>query len=355
MSDCSIKYNKTETSKLTRFLSTLHKDLLKSCEYIQTININSNIDDQTKEIFFNTKYFPNEIQNYIRNNKAKKYIYTARVNNKNVVLKITNYITKYTTKVLSQYAKIIFIIIHLLSLHTSKSCSKNLHINIYLTPYRKFFPSNKSDIIGVDNVNSGFSNIGCLETSEITIYREEEWMKVLIHELFHNLNLDFSEMDITKWARILSIKFEIKSDYAIYETYCETWARILNVAIKSFTEEKKKFITNFKTLMDKERKHSLRQASLIINRFKHPSEYRETSNVFCYYILTAGLMNNYLDFILWCDKNNTHILKFKNTEKNLKSFVELILTEANSDSFKKSLDCMSKYKGNERSLRMTIV
>ena len=50
MSDCSIKYNKTETSKLTRFLSTLHKDLLKSCEYIQTININSNIDDQTKEI-----------------------------------------------------------------------------------------------------------------------------------------------------------------------------------------------------------------------------------------------------------------------------------------------------------------
>ena len=51
-----------------------------------------------------------------------------------------------------------------------------------------------------------FSNIGCRETSEITIYREEEWIKVLIHELFHNLNLDFSSMDITEWSNMLSKK-----------------------------------------------------------------------------------------------------------------------------------------------------
>ena len=32
----------------------------------------------------------------------------------------------------------------------------------------------------------------------------------------------------------LFYKFEIKSEYNIYETYCEIWARILNVAIKCF-------------------------------------------------------------------------------------------------------------------------
>ena len=44
------------------------------------------------------------------------------------------------------------------------------------------------------------------------------------------------------------------------------------------------------------------------------------------------------------------------TEKSLKSFVDLILTEADSDSFKKSLDCVNKYnKGSQKSLRMTLV
>ena len=67
-------------------------------------------------------------------------------------------------------------------------------------------------------------------------------------------------------------------------------------------------------------------------------------------------MNNYLDFILWCNENNSNLLNFKKTEKSLKSFVDLILTEADSDSFKKSLDCINKYnKCSQKSLRMTVV
>ena len=262
---------------------------------------------------------------------------------------------EYNRDILSKYAHLVFMIIYLLNLYSSKSCNKNLHINIYLTPCKKLFPSKKFDIIGVDHVNSGFSNIGCQETTNITIYREEEWIKVLIHELFHNLNLDFSLMDITKWSNMLSNKFEINCDFAIYETYCETWARILNVAIKSFTLDKKEFIIDFKFLINKERIHSLLLASKILKRFKSSRDYIEDSNVFCYYILTASLMNNYLDFILWCDENNLNLLNFKKTEKSLKSFVDLILTEVDSDSFKKSLDCIRKYRNDSKSLRMTVV
>ena len=163
-------------------------------------------------------------------------------------------------------------------------------------------------------------------------------------------------MDITRWSNMMIRKFDIKCDFTISETYCEIWARILNVILKSFHREKNSFITNFNRLIKKERIHSLRQAGLILSRFKNPSEYRENSNVFCYYILTAALMNDYINFISWCDTNNNKIFNFKKTEKNVKSFVELLLTESNSDLFKKSLECIGKTNtGNERSLCMTII
>ena len=172
---CSIKYTKSENIKLNGFLSTLYKDLNKSCEYLKNVEIQINKSNNTKDIFIKNKYFPQEIYTYITSNTYKKFVYTAEINGKNINLKFLNFnIPVYTEKVLFNYSKIIFIIIHLLSFHTNKSCSKNLYINIYLTPYKKKFPINKSDIIGVDNVNSGFSNIGCQNTSEITIYREEE-------------------------------------------------------------------------------------------------------------------------------------------------------------------------------------
>ncbi len=353
---CSIKYSMTKTSKLNKFLSTLHKNIDESCKYIKNLDINIDENDQTRDILISNKYFPYKIQDYIKNNTTQKNVYTTRINNKNIILKFVNCnMEEYNSDILFKYANLVFMIIYLLSLYSSKSCSQNLHINIYLTPCNKFFPSKKSDIIGVDHVNSGFSNIGCQETTNITIYREEEWIKVLIHELFHNLDLDFSSMDITKWSNMLSNKFEINCDFAIYETYCETWARILNVAIKSFTLDKKEFIADFKFLIHRERIHSLLQASKILKRFKTSSEYIEDSNVFCYYILTASLMNNYLDFILWCQENNSNLLYFKKTEKSLKSFVDLILTETDSDSFKKSLDCIKQYINDSNSLRMTIV
>ena len=41
------------------------------------------------------------------------------------------------------------------------------------------------------HVNSGYTYT-CKENNEIVIYREEEWLKVLIHESFHAYGLDFS-------------------------------------------------------------------------------------------------------------------------------------------------------------------
>lgn len=376
MSLCSIKYNKTETTKLNLYLSTFYKDLVESSQYIKKLKID--ITDHSKSMDINrsnlskmsNKYFPTEILKYIIQYRKQKITYSTKINDKNIVLNILNFnMSGYNYHTITNYVDIILIIIHMLSQYSVKKCGKKLIITIFLTPFKRIFPQNKKDIIGPENVNGGFSNIGCLETSSITIYREEEWLKVLIHELFHNLNLDFATMNIDKWVPILLSKFEIKSEYNIYETYCETWARILNVAIKSFffipiprtsylqkIPTRTAFHSTFHKLMQKERLFSLKQANLILKRFKHPLEYLENSNVFCYYILTASLLNNYLEFFEWCNKNNTNLLKFKTTDKSVKLFIELILTEINSEKFKDNLKCVNAHiKGNEQSLRMTII
>ena len=63
----------------------------------------------------------------------------------------------------------------------------------------------------------------------------ELWFKVLIHELFHNLNLDFSTANISKSVKKLKSYCKLDSDYYIFETYCEIWGRILNVCIKNLS------------------------------------------------------------------------------------------------------------------------
>lgn len=185
INSCFVEYNKTDNTKIEKFLSLIYKDLQKSYKYVNNITISQYREKSSNDKIINNKYFPDKIQKYIIDNFEINNIFTAKINNKSVILNFfdTN-ISEYTPDFLLECSHIVFIIINLLSLHTSNSCSKKLNIKIYLTPFKKLFPTHRSDIIGVNNVNSGFSNIGCLDESNITIYREEEWIKVLIHELF---------------------------------------------------------------------------------------------------------------------------------------------------------------------------
>ena len=115
----------------------------------------------------------------------------------------------------------------------SDACAKTLNIHIYLSNEKKALPSIPGDIIGVEHVNSAFSNV-CERNGEIVIYRKEEWFKVLIHETLHNYGIDFSLMDQSKMATHVFRVFPIGAniDDAVFsETYTETWAELINTAI----------------------------------------------------------------------------------------------------------------------------
>jgi hypothetical protein len=73
----------------------------------------------------------------------------------------------------------------------------------------------------------------------IILFREEEVFKVLLHELFHVLGLDFSHDTLAtqKTAKYIREHFQLTiQDIRLFETYCETWATVLNCLITAFLQ-----------------------------------------------------------------------------------------------------------------------
>jgi hypothetical protein len=96
--------------------------------------------------------------------------------------------------------------------------------------------------------------------------------------------------------------------------------------------------------------------------------YKEDTNVLYYYIITLILLNNYQDFLSWCDTNNTSLLQFKKTLLSLDNFCKFIEKKYKTKSMLDGIECTEKllFKVNKsakkqkdlgfliRNLRMTI-
>ena len=135
------------------------------------------------------------------------------------------------------------ITIHLFSEHTNKplihelakivqyvfSLSSNdlshLILNIYLIDQKKTnTPGMKK--LGRNEINSGMCQRGQVTT--ITIYREEELIKVLIHELIHGFQYDDYE-DTNKIIKHYHKKYNISSQRInTNEAFTEIWANLIN-------------------------------------------------------------------------------------------------------------------------------
>jgi hypothetical protein len=198
------------------------------------------------------------------------------------------------------------------------------------------------------------------------VYRKEEWFKVLIHELFHAFGLSFIESDLPDGAdaamqAMLQKMYAISHPVRIYETYCEIWARILNVVFACGTDGN----GNGSKCMDsdvelavfgecvmkglrKDAAHALHQCAKIMHHTGIPSrvllnpndenraivaeKYRENTNVFAYYVLTCALQHSHELFLEWCYKNNptsakkprANVMQFRTNRSNFNSFMELL-------------------------------
>ena len=198
--------------------------------------------------------------------------------------------------------------------YASAKCSKTVNAYLYMTALKKALPSKSDDVIDREHANTAFTT-SCQETTEIMLYRREEAFKVFIHESFHNLGLDFSAFETATISSRLAVQqiFPVSSKLAVYETYCEMWAEVINIVIHDVVEHPRRrgFETAWPTIVrhiNMERRFTMFQAAKILthNGVQYAdlmvpgNQYKEKTEVFCYYILKSILMFHCDPFLSWC-------------------------------------------------------
>ena len=300
---------------------------------------------------FTETFISREIGEYIKNNSKKILTFNCKINERDILLHFVlfkNHRCEESVSYYKTYAHRVFMWLYMVSLKSN--CVESLNIYIYLTPFKKELPENKSEVIGPINANTGYT-YRCDKKNEIVIYRQEEWFKVFIHETIHAFGNDFdTQIDTGDDMKFIKRLFSLPQgvDIRLSETYSEIWARIMNVAFQTYFKTPpslecrtaKQFKKNFEFYLHLESIFSLYQCikildfmgvnyQLLVSDSEHSknmmrSFYRENTNVFAYYVLSSVLLNNCDDFLSWCVKNNGPGLNMFKVKATQAEFIGLI-------------------------------
>lgn len=385
------------------FLSVMFNLLLDANEYIEIVSFIREVkyknNDTMKELLnmdsLNSIFFPDLIKNYIIKNDALLLEYKTFINGKNIIINFyiyDNIIINSKNNLFNNelinliniydyYSKLVLMWIYIIIKYSKKSCGNNLRIDIYHTLFKKELPYEKNSILGATNANTAFTS-NCTKNSEIIIFRKEEWFKVFIHETMHNFDLDFSLMDQREFNKNIKKIFPINSKMNIFEAYCDFWARIVLSCFNSFIFlkndidnknknknnkklinfiNKKEFYKVCDLFIEIERIFTIYQANKVLkfmdlNYVDFISDssininydkikllkFKENTNIFSYYIVTAILLCQYNKFINWCQMNNTQLFKFNNTNKQLKLFQDYIHDVYDNNDLVEVFSCVNK-------------
>ena len=372
----SIKIAMTSNpNALRKAFGVLHSDLQHAfleCNALNLLPIVKTVDSRRNlprpsNSDDDSDFFPDEIRDHILNEPSVAITYNFSVGDRKVILHFVEFNkqpTQLNMNKMLEHAKRVCALLHLVSDHANRNtCSSTLSIYIYLTDFKKRFPLQKGLPLDAEHANTGMS-YHCAKNNDVIVYRREEWFKVLIHELFHAMGLSFIESDMPEgiddaMQRLLQRTYAISHPVRVYETYCEIWARILNVMFDCFTWDNEtsgdgsatplqlqvfmecvmeglRANAQFaerqcaKLLQYADLSHDILATPTETNRAIVAEKYRENTNVFAYYVLTHILLHSPESFMVWCYKNNPfaktkkNIMQFRTIVSNFNGFMELL-------------------------------
>lgn len=215
-------------------------------------------------------------------------------------------ITLYTlTNQIQSYVQIIN---HVIDIYTNTSTSISLNrktvnaLDIHIFPVytcNKSLPDKANIVLSTINVNSGYciSKRNQPSLFEIYVFRAEEHIKVLIHELIHALGLDrkFNDYDLNHeiMFNINGRRNRISSNMPI--SLCETYTEILALLIYS-----RYYHLSIHTQIE----HSLITVAKILRYYEYNSlldlskgVFKQRTNVLSYYILKASVLYNLFNYV----------------------------------------------------------
>lgn len=296
-----------------------------------------------------------------------------------------------------EYIYKIYLWFHVANKQRNILCSENMSVYIYMTNLIKLIENNSKIILDRRHSNSAFTT-SCQKTTEIHIYREEDWFKTLIHETFHCFGFDFSHSSKSEEHQLSQVKdisnnikttspnldnyskdkildiFSVKSDVNLFETYCEVWGELLNLIIYLWMEPLGFNIDKFYELLFYEQQFSLFQCAKVLkhnnltyndmkfNTKRFSKEFKENTNILSYYILKSIYLYYINKFIVFISNQNVSTpFKFNYTEKNMNNYINIISSKYGETSkydsvFEERIKDMEKYlKKNENTEKIEMI
>ena len=241
----------------------------------------------------------------------------------------------------------IYLWLYVAEQYASPECSKNMNIHLYFTDHLKVLAKGKMEPLDEIHANTAFTT-SCSPSTDIHLFREEEWFKVFIHETFHNLGLDFSAMDNMACNRRILEMFPINKEVRLFETYCETWAETIHCIFLAFFSTQVRHHRNWTLVFNKidellkyEAIWSAFQCVKVLNHYHlsysqltdtncplaknaRAKQYKENTYVLSYFVIKAVFMTQPSKFIDWCIDHNGRTLDFKKSSQNLMDYCELV-------------------------------
>jgi len=252
-------------------------------ENIRTTTSDKSVEKKITSVLENIPYVPSSIITYIKEKSTYVLTYSFRIDESRtakvnfIIFEDSTYEINNIKKKSASYFKNavlkIYLWLKLASKYAAKECGPQLECFIYLTPFKRSHPLfSKEREMGAEtgtpranayedyeeyeelyhhvnarsggggggggvlkpiHINGGLSNL-CEPSGQIIVYRKEEWFKVFVHETMHNYGLDFGKMDISAANGLLHKMFTIQKDVKLYESYCEVWARIMNIVFETY-------------------------------------------------------------------------------------------------------------------------
>ena len=251
-----------------------------------------------------------------------------------------------------------------------------LKLNIWECETKKKLPQLPNKTLGVREVNSGCTKFSFMSDNmgEITIWRNEELGKVLLHELIHSLGLDFFRYP-PRFNNILKKHFNIPTSIEIRlgESYVEMWANLINSILVSYVPSGVKNIELFFENLSYEFLFSVFQCTKILkfygfncfndcrHSFKNKEnieKFQQNSSILSYYIIKTMFFQNLDNFIKFCSFHNRQLLCFQKIK--FTQFFALLNKTINNTDFYTLMDktipvINTNTVSLQQSLRMTLL
>lgn len=236
--------------------------------------------------------------------------------------------------------------------HIRDSCSKVMNVFIIFSPLKKLLGKTNT-IMDAYHVNSAFTT-SCKEHADIVIYRNEEWLKVFIHETFHCMGLDFSSLPYhTEKAMEQMVSVHSQEQIRIYESYCEYWAELMHLVILSYmdTKSKKDFLERFDFMLRRQLQFSVFQMVKILKHHElyyhdiisHKQTFHEKTHIVSYYVFKTVLLFFSSSFENWCKRNNETLFQFQQEKENVEKFLQFIAKHYKKSEFLQYVRKMENY------------